>query len=320
MAHEIQKNTITGKDEIAYTGERPWHGLGQELDKNASIPEWIEAAQMNWEVHGAPVEYCVNDEVYTFDDKQLLYRSDDRRPLGIVSNGFKVVQPLEILEFFSDLVQIHGMQLSSAGCLFGGKRFWATAETGNFAEILPGDKVKGYLLLMTGVDGTLATTGKFTTTRVVCNNTLTLALREGGDSVKTTHRQTWNPKQVKIDLGLINETWDNYIHDMTKLTQVEMDDKASRTFFTELMKKPQEDINELSRATENAVEELMYRMKNGLGVEYGQGSAWNVLNAVTEKFTHGSSRRNSDNQFINSYYGTDAKIKRTAVDKLLEMV
>lgn len=320
MSHEIAKNEITGLDEIAYTGSTPWHGLGQVLQQDASIDQWIEAAQMDWDVVGSPVKYQTASGVETYTGQQVLYRSDTNKPLSVVSDEFKVVQPREVLEFFRDLTQLHDMKLSVAGCLFNGKRFWATAETGRAAEILPGDEVRGQLLLMTGVDGTLATSAKFVSTRVVCNNTLRLAINEnGGKEVRRTHRQLFDATDVKIDLGLLDGAWTQYIEDMKKLTVVKMSDDKAAEFFKRLVATSKDDKydNGMSRATINTVDELMYRLRNGLGADSGRGTAWNVLNAVTEKYTHGTARRDANRQFVNSVYGADANMKDKALSLLL---
>ena len=323
MAHEIQTNALTGLAEIAYTGEKPWHGLGQELSQDATIEDWIVAAGMAWEVIGTPVRFNTAEGMKSYTGQQVLYRSDVGAPLSVVSEDFKVVQPAEVLEFFRDLTQIHGMKLNVAGCLFGGKRFWATAETGRAADILPGDEVRGQLVLMTGVDGTLATSAKFVSTRVVCNNTLRIAIGEkGGREARRTHRQTFDAREVKIDLGLLDGAWDQYIQDMKNLTKVKMNDDAAADFFKRLVAKPT-DVkfdNGVSRATANTVDELMHRLRNGLGADSGRGTAWNVLNAVTEKYTHGTARRDTDRQFVNSLYGNDAAMKDKATDMLLELV
>lgn len=325
MAHQIERNKLTNKAEIAYTGDQPWHGLGQELDQNASIEEWTEAAQMNWEVMGSPVRFNVlHGDLEQFPGQQVLYRSDCKTPLAVVSDEFRVVQPKEVLEFFRDLVEIYDMKLSVAGCLFGGKRFWATAETGRVAEILPGDQVRGQLVLMTGVDGTLATTAKFVSTRVVCNNTLQVAMNESGArQSRRTHRQVFDPRDMKLDLGLMDNSWSNYVESMQKLTKIKMTDDQAFKFFKELVareKELKETEAEVSRATKKACDELMYRLRHGLGADMGRGTAWNVLNAVTEKFTHGTARRNQDRQFVNSLYGQDAVMKNKAADRLLSMV
>lgn len=320
MAHEIYTNESTGLPEIAYVGDKPWHGLGQELQDGATIEQWIEAAQMAWDVMGSPVKYETQSGEKIYTGQQVVYRSDTNRPLGIVGDNFKIVQPREVLEFFRDLTQIHGMKLSVAGCLFNGKRFWATAETGRIAEILPQDEVRGQLLLMTGVDGTVSTSAKFVSTRVVCNNTLQLAMNEtGARQVRKTHRVEFDHTQVKIDLGLIDGAWNKYIEDMKKLTLVKMNDDKAHEFFKKLVIKPEDEKFDsgLSRTTKNTIDDLMHRLKYGLGVDSGRGTAWNVLNAVTEKYTHGTKRRESNKQFINSLYGGDSNMKIKAVQMLM---
>lgn len=321
MAHEIYTNEVSGLAEIAYVGERPWHGLGQELQLGASIEEWTKAAQMDWEVKGSSVLYEVGDsKAKNFIGQQVLFRSDTHKPLSVVSDDFKVVQPKEVLEFFRDLVDIYDMKLSVAGVLFNGKRFWATAETGRVAEILPGDEVRGQLVLMTGVDGTLATSAKFVSTRVVCNNTLQIAMNEkGAREARRTHRQTFDAREVKLDLGLMDNSWSNYVESMQRLTTIKMSDDKAFKFFKELAGKENEqtDDAEVSRSTIRTVDDLMERLRNGLGADMGRGTAWNVLNAVTEKYTHGTARRDSNRQFVNSLYGADASMKNKAMDMLL---
>ena len=323
MSHEISISKVTGRAEIAYVGEKPWHGLGQELDKTATIEDWIVSAGMAWEVVGTPVRFNTDEGVRVYTGQQVLYRNDSYQPLSVVSEDFKVVQPGEVLDFFRDLTEQLGMTLSVAGCLFNGRRFWATAETGRVAEVIPGDKVRGQLVLMTGVDGTLATTAKFVSTRVVCNNTLQIAMSEsGGGKARRTHRQTFDPLEVKIDLGLVDGAWDAYIASMRKLAAKKMADDEAAAFFKRLLvtKKDEKYDNGMALSTRRAVDDLMTRLRSGLGAELGRGTAWNVLNAVTEKYTHGTARRDSDRQFVNSLYGTDAVIKNRAVAMLENLV
>lgn len=316
MSHEISIRS-NGKAEIAWVNEMPWHGLGQELESSATIEEWVEAAGMDWDVEGSPVKFMAGGVSTTFTGQQVLYRSDTRVPLSVVSDDFRVVQPKEILEFFRDLTQIHGMQLSVAGVLFGGKRFWATADTGRAAEVLPQDEVRGQLLLMTGVDGTLATSAKFVSTRVVCNNTMRIAINEmGGKQVRRTHRQIFDARDVKIDLGLLDDAWDRYIQNLKKLTAVKVSDDDAAKLFKNLVKTPKDD-EETSLATKRTVDELMFRMRYGFGADSGRGTAWNWLNAVTEKYTHGTARRDQNRQFVNSIYGNDAAMKDKAFDMML---
>lgn len=319
MSHEIKKNQITGQHEIAWVNDKPWHGLGQELQEGASIEQWVEAAQMNWEIKDSPVVFNGNKKV---PGHKVLYRSDTKDPLAIVTNSFKVVQPKEVVEFFRDLTELYQMKLTVAGCLFGGKRFWATASSGLAANILPDDEVRGELLLMTGCDGKIATTAKFVSTRVVCNNTMVIAEKErGGRMVRTTHHRIFDPKQTKIDLGLISESWDAYLGKLKQLTAVKMTDDAANKFFINLIKTSKDDVEtqDFTLRTNRAVEDLMHRLRFGQGADSGRGTAWNVLNAVTEKYTHGTERRDAGRQFADSVYGNDARIKDKAFQQLLAM-
>ena len=181
-----------GFAEMAFVGEKAWHGLGQELPEGADIETWKTAAGMDWKIQRSKVRYFADREGYQqleMPGQNVLFRSDSKAPLGIVSKDYKVVQPGEVLEFFRDLTQASGYTLNTAGTLFDGKRFWALAKVGEDAAVVGEDMVGGYLLLSTSCDGAMATTAKFTTIRVVCNNTLSMALRaKDRKTVTISHR------------------------------------------------------------------------------------------------------------------------------------
>ena len=105
---------------------------------------------------------------------------------------YQVVQPKAVLEFYRDLTEISGFELETAGVLKEGKKFWALAKTGKEAALKGNDLVKGYLLLATSCDGTLATTATPTTIRVVCNNTLTIALNGATSAIKVPHSTSFD--------------------------------------------------------------------------------------------------------------------------------
>jgi len=83
-----------------------------------------------------------------------------------------------------------------------GRKFWALACTGQSTTLKGRDKVDGYLLLATACDGTLATTAQFTSVRVVCNNTLSIALGNATGAIKAPHRSRFDPDVVKPQLGI----------------------------------------------------------------------------------------------------------------------
>lgn len=312
------------KAEFAFTGSRSaiWHGLGNELSDNASIDTWKREAGMDWEAMPSPVTYSAFTsqglKECTFKGKKVLFRSDTSSPLSIVSDDYKVVQPGEILEFFNDVALENKMKLSTAGTLFGGKRFWALAEMNKENEIVKGDKIKAHLLLVTSVDGTLATTAKFTSTRVVCNNTLTVAMNEHDSKMfKKSHRTTWDAKEAKINLDLVDESWDSFITSMKKLAEVEVTDLDARKFFETNLFIPGVPEENQGWGAVGKVEKLMHLYKNGAGSEFSYGTAYGLLNAVTEAGTHGTGRAGSSQQFWNSYFGQSDKFKTDVLSQLL---
>ena len=96
MAHQVES--------MAYVGETPWHGLGNQLSPHQPIEVWAKQAGMDWKVLEAPVCFMTGKAghlggIRSYEDHKVLFRSDSKEPLSVVSNRYKVVQPCEILEF-----------------------------------------------------------------------------------------------------------------------------------------------------------------------------------------------------------------------------
>lgn len=180
MSHCVQS--------MAYVGQEPWHGLGNRLIPHEPLEVWAKEAGLDWQIQAGDVRYVAGGDtvgsIHAFPGQKVLYRSDSQLPLAVVSDRFKTVQPVEILEFYRDLTEIGGFELETAGVLKGGRKLWALARTGQSVTLKGRDEVRGYLLLATACDGTLATTAQFTSVRVVCNNTLAIALDEDAGAVR----------------------------------------------------------------------------------------------------------------------------------------
>lgn len=318
MAHEITERA-DGTAEMAFTGPRSaiWHGLGNQMEEGKSIEEWQKAAGMEWNVERAALKYDIPGtkkgavKTLTYPDREALFRSDTGAALGCVSPKFHVVQPKEVLEFFRDLVEFNGMKLSTAGTLFGGKRFWALAEVGASGEVVKGDQITGNLLLTTAVDGTMATSAKFVSTRVVCNNTLTVAMNEHGKKmVRVTHKTQFDPNKVKIDLGILHESFDAFINKMKHLASVELSEKKIQNFLEKRYFADGVLAGEQPSAIIAKVAAIKAMAMGGSGAEYHSGTAWGLLCGATEYFTHGTERRNANHKFWDSYIGRYEKEKR----------
>lgn len=323
MAHQLTKRE-NGFVEFAFTGPRSaiWHGLGNNLEENASLEEWKKSAGMDWEVFESACEYRVagNDSALLVPDKKVLFRSDDQKPLAVVGSNFKIVQPEEVIEFFRTLTENNGMRLSTAGTLFGGRRFWALADTGKADEVTDGDTVQGHLLLVTACDGSLATTAKFVSTRVVCNNTLTIAMGEGSKQmVKISHRSEFNAEDVHIDLGLVDEAWVNMMRNLRALANTKMSKKQTESFYKEQLFDPKKKEEEQGWGVKRELERLMALANGGSGSDMSKGTRWGALCGATELYTHGAegSKRDASNLFWDSYNGRLEGLKLDTYNKLL---
>lgn len=316
MAHQLQQ--------MAYVGDTPWHGLGNRLVEKQPIEVWADAAGMNWSIESSPV--CFKSDglgnlglLQTFTDQKVLYRSDNKDPLSVVSNRYQVVQPREVLEFYRDLTEIAGYELETAGVLKGGKKFWALAKTGQHTSLKGRDDVNGYLLLATSCDGSLATTATATTVRVVCNNTLNVSLNGATSAVKVGHRSKFDAQAVKQQLGIAVSGYDNFMYSMKVLSERRVKSHEAMRYFLSVVSDAK-DTHTPAVINERALKK-MQALYDGAGkgseLESAKGTAWGLLNAVTEYVDHHKQARSSDNRLDSAWFGQGANIKQRALEQAL---
>jgi phage/plasmid-like protein (TIGR03299 family) len=243
-----------------------------------------------------------------------LHRSDTGGALAVVSDGYHVVQPAEVMGFFERLVGLGGFQLETAGALSYGRRVWALASVGAGADVVDGDVVKPYLLLGTSYDGTMATVAKFTTIRVVCNNTITAALNDTQGTVRVLHSERFDPEAVRLELGIVANNWERFLVQSRQLAKVEMSAIEADSFVAELLKPYHSGRLDV---TESRAFKRIRALFDGasIGNELAGASRWGMLNAVTELVDH--ERGRSDNTRLESaWFGTGAAIKARALELL----
>jgi phage/plasmid-like protein (TIGR03299 family) len=305
---------------MAYAGETPWHGLGNKLTAHQPIDVWKKNAGMDWQIDESEVGYVPANQnvciLKIFPGQKVLYRSDTLAPLAVVSKRYQVVQPGEILEFYRDLTEVGGFELESAGVLKEGRKFWALARTGQSATLRGRDQVNGYLLLATACDGTLATTAQFTSVRVVCNNTLAIALSRGDKAIKVPHRSRFDAASVKKELGLTVSTWDRFVEQMTALSEIAIDpdsvDGLLRRVFAYSTSSHGTPTTVVSERAVAAVQTLYNGAARGAQLTSSRGTAWGVVNSVTEYVDFHRQARSVDHRRDAAWFGQGAQIKQRA--------
>lgn len=326
MAHEIDFST--GKAAIAYRGEKPWHGYGQEIPHDIPLYRWRELAGLDWSVQRRPIftNLHLDQEdagagfgATRIPNRVALTRSDNNDVLSVVSDRYKPVQPKEVIEFFADLIEHNGFQMNTAGALRGGKRVWALADVGKELEIA-GDKVGGYLLLATAYDGTFATTAQFTSIRVVCNNTLGFSLNRGGEGgiVKIPHTTHFNATDVKVDLGL-NDSWAKFRDNVVLLSEHKVTKREAIDFFLTVMGVTEEEAADGKQLAN--VKKLLSFYESGPGsdLKTADSTLWGAVNAVTFFADHARRAKDEGARFDSASFGTGSKLKQKALNHAIEI-
>ncbi|WP_353098425.1 DUF932 domain-containing protein [Stenotrophomonas lactitubi] len=308
---------------MAYAGQVPWHGIGSQLAPGQSIEVWRERAGMNWSLEEAEVRFAAEAEdqypVRAFPGQKVLYRSDTKRPLAVVSKRYQVVQPREILEFYRDLTRYSGFDLETAGVLRGGRKFWALARTGQGVALKGQDQVNGYLLLATACDGTLATTAQFTSVRVVCNNTLQIAVGDRTGAIKVPHRSAFDADRVKSQLGIAVEGWHGFVERMRILCETPVNPDLVDGVLRSLLTYPAAQngkavVNEQAVAKVRALYDGQGR---GASLKTSRGTAFGLLNSITEFVDHHRRAQSTENRLDAAWFGQGALLKQKAWKELL---
>ncbi|MFV5344284.1 DUF932 domain-containing protein [Acinetobacter oleivorans] len=348
MAHQIET--------MAFVGQAPWHGLGNQLPQNQPIEIWAQQAGMDWQIESSNVSYMAKNErgqsiILPYEEQRVLYRSDTHAPLSVVSQRYQEVQPMEILEFYRDLTEQSGFELETAGVLKGGRKFWALARTGQSAALKGKDVSNGYILLATACDGTLATTAQFTSIRVVCNNTLAIALRGQNSSagvVKVPHSTKFDAEKIKHQLGISVRAWDEHMYEMKQLSQRKVTQQEAAAYFDAVFNNTNLSIAEQdesiiqfyrnvarpqpthSSKADNKAEpngramSKVMTMFNGHGrgaeLASAKDTAYGLLCSITEFVDHERRAMGQDHRLDSAWFGAGANIKQRGLEQALRMV
>ncbi|MBV1881873.1 MAG: DUF932 domain-containing protein [Pseudomonadales bacterium] len=328
MAHLIDMSN--GKENLAFVGDRQeiWHGLGQQITANMTPDEQRIAAGLNWGVEKREVFYNVESSPgetlpQLIDDRFALVRSDTQESLYIASGQYKIVQPKQVVEFFSDMISDMGFQMSSLGSLKDGKVVFANASTNKAIRLKGTDELKGYCLLTTSFDGSLATMAKHTSIRTVCMNTLAMATRGQGKAARVSHRSIFDADKIKREMGIYAETFEQFEHDVFQLSETKITSSSVEHFFKELFAEKAVTIDKksLSIIPSSTVKKIVSLAANGKGqnMTSAKGTLWGLVNGVTEYYDHNAKARSDDHRAFSSQFGQGDTIKNKAFRIALEM-
>jgi phage/plasmid-like protein (TIGR03299 family) len=317
--------------------DRPWHmsperlyGYGGQDPMTAA--DTITLAKLDWNVNLLPAAVEVGGRVYTSEDIMCITRDRDNKILGTCTERYQPIQNSEAFSFLDAVAgDLGSLRYVTAGAIDGGRRVWVLAQLkGDQFTLEPilGDKVHSYILATSGHDGKNSLKVKFTSIRVVCQNTLTMALRTGEDGITIKHIGDPMKKvqQAREILGLATQEIEAFRKVTSWLSSMRVTRDYTKDFLEAMAPTEEKGTKAVTRA-ENIQKELHELSVFGKGthLEGVTGTRWALLNAVTEYGTHQRNFRTTresgrDTNKFDALFngGVVEKMNRRALDFLLQ--
>lgn len=337
MGHELYIETETGRVSMMYVGEEPWHGLGTKLDKPATAVEAIKAANLDWRVTKAPLHASVDQgrRMLPVRDKYAIVREDKRDKagcpvFGIVGRSYTPLQNTEAFQFFDDIVGQGEAIYHTAGALGEGERVWILAKLPKAIKVLSDDVAEKFLLLSNSHDGESSVQIKFTPIRVVCNNTLTMALSRG-PTVRVAHLSNLKERlrQAERLLGIINQRFDELGDNFQAMVKRSINKDELAKYLAAVFPEPRDggDRNSprfqksLQRCRENRLwGSYFFEAGKGNATQEAKGTLWTAYNGVTEFIDHRDIGRMRESRLESVWFGDGYFVKARAFNVAQELI
>ena len=317
MAHNLEINE-NGKASFAST-EKAWHGLGQIVNGAMTSEQAIELANLDYTVEKKPLFAQVEGLQIPVPDKFATIRTDKNIILGVVGNRYEIVQNRNAFTFFDAIVGQGQAIFETAGVLGVGERIFITAKLPNYIRIAGTDDItETYAILTSSHDGSGAVICALTNVRIVCANTLRLALKNtiSRVSVRHTTNAEANLAQAHKFLGISNQYTTRANEVFNSLSLKTVSDTQVKILVENLF--PSESKND-TRIT-NIREAVMSSYFSGVGQNKIIGTAWGVYNGITHYTSHVKEYKDSSVKFENLVGdGASAKLNDKALELLIAL-
>jgi len=314
MAHELE--IVNGKAQMAYAGELPWHRLGTKVDENLTPAEFQQAAGLDWNVVPVPA-YAEYKGEKIESGHQMLIRDIDSKPLTMITGNWNPVQNDEAFGFFNEFCQTGAMKMETAGSLKGGQWVWALAKSTEAFTLFGGDEIESYLLFSNPHIYGRSIDIQFTPTRVVCNNTLNVALSEDSQNrVRMNHRTAFDADSAKEMLGLAAEKMNKFKTMAMFMGTKSYKDEIVKEYFDEVFPGYSKKEGEKRESSRNAVRAFEI-LETQPGAEFAKGSWWQAFNATTYMIDH-EIGKSDESRLTSNWYGMNKTKKIKALEKAVE--
>lgn len=317
MAHNIEFNEEKGTHSFVSNRIPAWHQLGTIVDGAMNWEKAMELANLDFTVEKVQMKNPVTDEPV---DSYGIIRTDNNQFLGAVGERYTPIQNDSLFSFIDGVIGENGLHYETAGVLGKGEKVFVMAKVGSYDVLGTGDVHDTYLLGVGSHDGTMSQTFKMTETRVVCQNTLNLALKGKGTAVTAKHTVNGQAR-LNEALQLLKQT-----QVTAKSAQEIMEELAQRQVNTEAVantlarmfniksvndKIPTVTLNQVLKVQE------LFELNDGDAFPQFRGTAYNLLNALTEYADHYRTVRGGESEdtqrATSAMFGTGEAFKSRAL-------
>lgn len=269
-------------ESMMYVREVPWHGLGTRVEEAPTSSDALRLAGLDWRVEQRNIQVCEGAKIPNY---KANVRDTDGRVLGIVTDRYKTVQNIEAFDFTDELIGGGDVRYESAGSLMNGRKIWLLAKMPE-TEIF-GDKTEPYLCFSNTHDGSGAIRVCMTPIRVVCNNTLNLALNTAKRAWSVRHTGDIQSKlhDARICLEMANRYMDELAKHADKMANIKVTDERIEEILDELFPVIEDSSERKKRNAETMKTKYMGCMLSPDILKF-KNTAWGAINAMSDMVTH----------------------------------
>lgn len=288
-------------ESMFYTREKPWHGLGTKVEEAPTSADALRLAGLDWEVAQEPIFTEAGDAIAGY---KVNVRDSDRKVLGVVSDRYRIVQNREAFSF-TDALLGNGVRYETAGSLQEGKRVWLLARLPR-EYIIAGERISPYLVFSNSHDGSGAVRVALTPIRVVCNNTLNLALERASRSWSMIHTGNISDKmqEAKDTLFMAETYMDSLGEEFERLRRQKVTESQLKEYVEQLLPLEKEATPMQEKNTMKLREDMLRRYYDAPDLRGVGNNAYRFINAVSDFATHAKPLRRTANYNENLFMRT----------------
>lgn len=270
-------------ESMMYVREVPWHGLGVQVEEAPDSKTALITAGLDWQVEKKDI---IVPGCSMISDYKATVRTSDNTVLGIVTDRYKIVQNEEAFSFVDNIIDQENTRYETAGSLRNGKTVWMLARLPQ-VKILD-DEVDQYLCFTNTHDGTGSVKVFITPIRVVCNNTLNMALSSAKRSWYATHSGNIVGKMHEAEETLFraNEYMENLKKEAEDLVSKKFSDLQIARMINELFPEVKDDMTDRQKENIITAKKKFINCYNMDDLANFRGTGWAFVNAASDYMTH----------------------------------